>query len=221
MWADPVGDLRVLLSDGPTDKLRANKAVIGVVNGTNAILKTFEFRRINNFAASGTLAPVGISIDGDIQKFTDFVSDNPDTGFFELSSPVDVNANVTATYYIQWFLDTELQNFLSQASMWLGFSSDYTIVGDGLKFAALKFGCSVAYGKLALKYAEDVAQETYRGQDSKDDKRMEVVSAYQKASSAFLKEATALRDDFYTRKGQSKAPLFGTISGNVRQPTRS
>src|SRR5580704_7504634 len=106
-WADPIGDLRILLSDGPTDKLRANKAVMGNQNGVNAIFKTFEFRRQNNFTAASTVAPLGTSLNGVLLAPSAFVSDDVATGFFSLApSSVGTNDQLTSTYYIQWFLDT-------------------------------------------------------------------------------------------------------------------
>lgn len=221
-WASPIADLRILLSDGPTDKLRANKAVMGNQNGINSIFKTAEFRRQNNFTAASTVSPLGISINGVLVAPSAVSTDDPNTGFFSLAaSSVGVNDQVTTTYYIQWFLDSEIDNFLQQASMWLGQTSDYSITPDGLKDACLKFAASNAYMKLSLKYAEDVMAETYKLQDSKDDKRMDIVRAYQDASKQARKDANTSRDDFYTRKGQSLAPKFGIVAGSVRNPTRS
>lgn len=221
-WANPINDLRVLLSDGATDKLRANKAALGNQNGTNATFKTFEFRRQNDFSAASTIAPLGVSLNGVLIAPSAFSYDDPKTGFFALApSSVGVNDQLTSTYYIQWFLDSELDFFLQQAGMWLGGTSDYTVTADGLKDAALKFAMSEAYLKLSLRYAEDMAMETYRLQDTRDDKRFDIVSAYQNAAKVSLKAATDSRDGFYTRKGMALAPISGTIAGNVRQPTRS
>ena len=221
-WANPIGDLRILLSDGPTDKLRANKAVMGNQNGTNATFKTFEFRRQNNFTAASTVNPLGISINGLLVAPSAVSADDPQTGFFSLApSSVGANDLVTTTYYIQWFLDSELDFFLQQAGMWLGGTSDYTTIADGLKDAALKFAASNGYTKLSLRYAEDMASATYRLQDDKDDKRMDIVTAYQNAAKQARKDANDSRNDFYTRKGQPLSPISGTIVGQVFNPTRS
>lgn len=221
-WANPINDLRILLSDGPTDKLRANKAVMGNQNGVNATFKTFEFRRQNDFSAASSVSPIGISINGSMVSPSAVAVDDPLTGFFSLApSAVGVNDQVTTTYYVQWFIDSELDFFLQQSSLWLGATSDYTMTADGLKDAALKFATSNAYMKLSLRYAEDMAMETYRLQDTKDDKRMDIVTAYQNASKQALKAANDSRNDFYTRKGKPLSPISGTITGNVRNPTRS
>ena len=220
-WASPIGDLRTLLSDGPTDKLRANKAVMGNQNGVNAVFKTFEFRRQNDFTAPSTVAPIGVSINGTLVAPSAVLADDIGTGFFSLApSSVGTNDQVTATYYIQWFLDSELDFFLQQASLWLGATSDYAQTVDGLKDACLKFAISNAYMKLSLRYAEDFAMETYRLLDAKDDKRFDIVTAYQNASKQSRKDANDSRNDFYTRKGAPLSPISGTITGRVRNPTR-
>ena len=221
-WANPINDLRILLSDGPTDKLRANKAVMGNQNGINSTFKTFEFRRQNDFTAASSVSPFGISINGVLVAPSAVATDDTSTGFFSLApSSVGTNDQLTTTYYIQWFIDSELDFFLQQSSLWLGAGSNYTATADGLKDAALKFAASNAYMKLSLRYAEDFAMEAYRLQDAKDDKRMDIVQAYQNASKQARKDANDSRNDFYTRKGQPLAPISGTIAGNVRNPTRS
>lgn len=220
-WQNPIGDLRVLLSDGPTDKLRANKSIMGNMNGANGNFKTFEFRRLNTFTAASTVFPLGIAQNGIQISPSAFVSDDIATGFFQLApSSVAPTDQLTATYYIQWFLDSELELFLRQASFWLGLSYDYTLMPDGLKDAALKHSQSNAYTKLALKYAEDAAMETYRLQDTKDDKRMSIVEQYQAAAKQAFKDANDTRNDYYTRRGQPLAPKSGTVRGRVRNPTR-
>ncbi len=217
-WSTAVSDLRVLLSDGPDDKLRAYKTVFGMQNGSNATFKTFEFRRLTDFSSSALAYPLGIYVNGALQPASAVSLDDPDTGFFTSATAYDDSVSLLATYYIQWFKDTELDGFLVRSSDWLGLGDDYTQVPSGLKTASLKYAAHEAYQKLSLKYAENIV-ETYRTQDAPDDKRMEIVKAYQEAASNALKEAKQYRDDFYTRKGQSLSPLFGVVSGNIKNPT--
>ena len=60
-WTTSLADLRKLLNDGPKDKLRYRKRVIGIQNGANLIFKTFEFRRTESLV--GATAPVGVYVD--------------------------------------------------------------------------------------------------------------------------------------------------------------
>lgn len=219
-WTSAVSDLRTELSDGPTDKLRAFKTVFGTPNGVNTIFKTFEFRRLTDFSSTATAYPLGLYLNGARLAASAVTQDDPDTGYFTAASAYDDSALLTATYYIQWFKDTELQQFLTESAQWIASTTDYTAIGDGLVPAALKYACHVAYTKLALRQSENIL-ETYRLQSAPDDRRFDIVKAYQDAAKQYLETATQLRDDFYTRKGQFKAPLFGSISGNIKNPTVS
>lgn len=218
-WTTASNDLRVLLSDGSTDKLRAFKAVFGAQDGTNKIFKTFEFRRITDFSASGNANPLGIYIDNVLQAPSAVSWDDLSSGNFALeTAPTDAQ-QILCSYYIQWFTDSELEGFLTRSSNWLGFNDDYANIPSGLKTAALKYASHEAYLKLSLRFAENIV-ETYRLQDAPDEKRMSVVSAYQQAAKDALKDAYKSRDDYYSRKGRSLAPLFDTVQGNIKNPTR-
>jgi hypothetical protein len=219
-WTSPISDLRTLLSDGPTDKLRAFKTVFGVQNGTNTTFKTFEFRRITDFSSSGTAFPLGVCVNGVLYPAASVTVDDPETGFFSLAAAPSATYQLLATYYTQWFLDAELDQFLVEASNWLGSDSVYANTVDGLKTAALKYAAHTAYQKLSLKYAENIT-DTYRTQDSPDESKNPVVDAYQKAATQSLKEAYQARDDYYKRKGQAFAPNSVSIGGTVYSPTRS
>lgn len=217
-WLTAIADLRVILSDGPTDKLRAYKTIFGMLNGTNSTFKTFEFRRLTDFSSTATAYPLGIYINGALQPASAVTRDDPNTGFFTCATAYDDSVSLLATYYIQWFLDGELDGFLTRASDWLGLGDSYSTIDSGLKTAALKYAAHEAYQKLSLKYAENIT-ETYRTEDAPDDRRFEIVKAYQQAAKDTLGEAERYRDDFYTRKGMSKAPLFGSVQGNIKNPT--
>lgn len=214
-WSTAINDLRIALSDQPTDKLRWQKKVFGLQNASNATYKTFEFRRVTDFTqATSNAQGLGIYLNGVLQPASSISSDNPEVGFFVTGFYPANTDTLAVSYYIQWFLDSELDEFLTQSAAWMGLSEDYTQIPSGLKPAALKYGAYQAYQKLALKYAETMG-ETYRLEDSADPKRMEIVSAYQRASKDSLDAAVTLRDDFYTRKGMAKAPLFSSLQGRI------
>lgn len=223
-WPTAITDLRTVLSDGPTDKIRANQAiVVGPIDGINGTFKTLDYRRVTAFASSATVFPLGIQINGAYVPAASVINEDLSSGYFQLPpSTVGVNSKFTATFYIQWFIDSELDFFLQQTSLWLGQTTDYVNqTPDGLKDSALKHSCHLAYKKLALKFAEDPAIAALRAQDQKDDKRLDTVSQYQAAANTYWKQANDSRNDYYTRKGQPLAPMFGTVIGGVRNPTRS
>lgn len=213
-WSTAAADLRTKLSDNTTDRLRAYKRVLGNMNGTNKIFKTFEYRRITNFTTASS--PLGIYKNSVLLANAAFTSDDTTTGYFTLvTAPVDGDV-LEATYYVQYFTDDELITFLASGSKFLGFSNDYTVVPDGLQAGALEYAAGEAYAKLALRFA-DTMSDTYRMEDMPDKERQMIISSFKDASAAAFKEAKEKRNDYYeNRQGQALAPLFGTNLGNVR-----
>jgi len=209
-WTTSIADLRRTLSDGAKDKLRYRKRVIGIQNGTNLVFKTFEYRRTQTLV--GAVAPIGVYVD---DASVAIVSDDVDSGEFTLAvAPTDAQA-LRATYYLQWFTDTELTEFLVVATQWLGFGTDFTSIADSFQPSALKYGACTAYRKLALFWAQNMS-EIYQLQDAPLDKEFDPVKQYGDLAELMCKDAMVLRDDVYTRQGRAKAPRFATFAGNVR-----
>jgi hypothetical protein len=223
-WTTAVDDLRTKISDGPTDKLRALKRVFGQTDGVNQVFKTLEFRRITDFTLVDEEGPLGIYYNGTKSgpATTLLEYDNPETGFFKLLDEAPGNGSIVeATYYVQWFLDSELESFLRLGSNWLGLGDNYSGLVQGLRPAAIFYAASEAYSKLANRFSEHMS-ETYRLEDMPDVKRMEIIAAWKAAAKESMDAALQARDDFYRRQGQSLAPLFGTARGAVRivEPSR-
>jgi hypothetical protein len=220
VWTTSVWDLRIALSDQHIDKLRFQKQVFGDINGANLLYKTMEFRRVTNFtAATSQTYNLGVFLNNQLLPTTAVTFDDNYQGWFTLASAPTAGQSLTASYYIQWFTDYELTDFLNMAANWIGTTTDITMLDPGLIPAALKYGCYQAYQKLSLKYAESIS-ETFRLEDSPEEKRFAIVDVYTKAASQSLKEATMLRDDFYkNRKGQALAPISMSIVGNVNDVT--
>ena len=212
-WTTSTEDLRKLLSDGPTDKYFYRKKVFGDINGTNQNFKTFEFRRVTNFVTEPSGTFLGAYVNS--VKVTATVDDFA-TGEFTLTTAPTDGSRVEATYYAQWFLDSELNEFLTTATQWLGKGATVSNVEDGLQPAALKYASGEAYQKLSLRWVQHLS-ETFRLEDAVDPKNQGIVDPYEKASLAFKKEAETLRDDFYKRQGQYLAPLNLSIAGRVRE----
>lgn len=213
-WATAVADLRLKLSDNPNDKLRAFKRVLGQVDGVNKRFKTFEFRRVTDFTSAS--APLGVYINQVIQAPAGIASDDLNTGYFVFNVAPAVDDVVEATYYVQFFLDAELQTFLRFSSNWLGLGDDYTQVPNGLVPAAVHYAMGEAYGKLALRFAEHIS-ETYRLEDAPHEDRFQIVEQYKQLAKMAREEALGFRDQYYTRQGQHLSPLYGLNKGAVRE----
>lgn len=211
-WANPESDLRTSLSDNAADKLRYRKRVFGECNGVNTSFKTFEFRRITDFTS--VTAPLGVWVNGSLLSggvTTDFKS----SGDFVLTTAPSDGDVVEASYYIQWFTDTEIQDFLRIACNWLNLGDTYANVEGGLRPCVLKYAAAEAYQKLSLRWAEHLS-EGFLLNDAPDEKRMAIIDVYAKQSKIFRDDAGSLRKAFYTRNDQNQQPLFGNISGSVQ-----
>lgn len=217
MWITAVFDLRTLLSDGPEDRYNSRKRCFGEVNGTNNTFRTFEFRRITDFTTATT--PLGVYINGTRLSESDISTDYLNTGEFVIgasgSIPVDGDV-VEASYFNQWFLDSELQGFLKVASNWLTSSDDYTQIVGGLTPSALKYAASEAYLKLAIRWRTFLSEQ-YRVEDEPKKPGTGPADEFIKMANTFRQEALKSRDEFYTRQGQALQPLFGSVLGNVRR----
>ena len=210
-WADPTGDVRALISDGPEDKLRHRKPVIeGLQDGINKTFKTLEFRRVTDFTTA--VAPFGVFLDGVAQVVG---SDVPKVGEFVLSvAPANSGERLTSTYYIEWFLDTELDIFIRNAAQWVSSTTIINDVPTPLVPAAIQYAASEAYQKLAVRW-QDSLTSTYRTEDDGADPKT-LAEQYIQMSKQYLDRATTLRDDFHTRQGRSKAPRSANLLGTVR-----
>lgn len=209
-WTTSTDELRTLLNDGTKDRLRWMKTVIGYVDGVNTTFKTFEFRRLSNFVAP--TAPSGVFVNGvsAVVSGEDLAS-----GAFTLAVAPAQEARVEATYYAQWFIDTELDEFLVHAVKWLGLGADPTLIPDGLQPSSLKYAAAEAYQKIAVHWATN-RSETYRMEDSPDPNTQKASNPYAELAKQFFGLAQKERAGFYTRQDQAKAPLVARVIGSVR-----
>lgn len=206
------GELRTLLSDGDTDKLAHRKKVFGKQDGVNLTFKTLEFRRVGSLVSLGT--PQGVFIDN--QPALVLADDLP-TGEFILdrSNIPLVNQDLRATYFYQWFTDSELDNMLLNATRFIMSAEDLTVIPMGLRQATLQYAAFDAYQKLASRWAQRLS-DVYRVEDSLDNDKAQN-NPFLALSKDCRACAMSLRDDFYKKQGQQFDPAFATISGNVRE----
>lgn len=213
-WSTAVSDLRVSLSDGPQDKVRYRKTLLGKIDGVNKFFRTLEFRRITDFK-TGTTPMMGIWLDGILQATTAIANDFPDSGDVELTAAPANGVSVEASYYIQWFTDSELAQFLRMAANMMVIGDDYSNIQLGLRPAAMAYAKGDAYEKLSLRWAEKLS-ETFVLEESPDKDKFTPVESYAKQAKDLKAAAYKMRDDFYARAGQGNSPASASISGRVR-----
>ena len=209
-WTTALSDVRMIMSDGPTDKLRYRKRVMGFQSGTNLIFKTFEFRRVTDLSTA--VAPLGVYVD---EAPVTVSADNLEIGEFTLAAAPTDGQSLRATYYIQWFNDNELTEFLTSASEALDFGATYANIPEDFRPAAKYYAAGNGYQKLAMFYSMN-ASEVYQLEDSPVDKQFAPADRFQKLSTQMFEYAIQLRNDVYSRKGQALAPRHQTISGTVQ-----
>lgn len=210
-WTTAKTELRELLNDNDNDKLRFRKRVIGAVNGTNVIFKSLEFRRITNFTSSSL--PFGVFVN-DSATAAPVTADFPEVGSFQLTTAPVNGEFVEATYYVQYFLDSELEVYLKNACRYIQSADDYTQIPPGLQPCALKYAAADAYEKLASKFQEHLS-DTYRTEDAPDEKKTSLVTEYRELALKYREESATLRAQFYKRQDQALAPLTANNLGAV------
>ncbi len=211
-WQTALTDVRTLLSDGANDKLVWMKKVLGILNGTNTIFKTFEARRISPLVGSSG-SPIGVFNNGVLVTTS---AEDLESGQFTLAvAPVNGDTLV-ASYYYHWFDDTEIDQFLTTSSEWITGNDDYSSTPNGLWPAAKTYAAATGYQKLVSKMSINLA-ETFQLYDAPDQKRFDPVKVYGDMAEKMFKLAFELRDDVYkNRKGQALAPIARTMSGRVK-----
>lgn len=215
-WTTSLDELRTLLNDGPTDKYRYRKQLFGQINGVNGEFKSLEYRRITDFTTA--IAPLGVYVN-DVLVASG--ADDPATGEVALTAPPVDGDKVTASYYSQYFIDAELNQFLIASTKWMDLGTDPTTLGSCLQQAALKYAAHQAYQKLSLRFLERLS-EMYRVEDSVKADQTELVAQFKALSDDFYAAAVKARNDCYARSGKSEGPSWGFVTGSVRdiQPKR-
>lgn len=211
-----VSDLRTLLSDQPNDKYNFLQRCFGQVDGVNATFKTFFRRRATNFTAP--TGAVGVYLSNALVPASGFVSDDVESGVFVLTATFAPTQDkvVEASYYNQWFDDSELDTFLQVASRWIASTNDYTTTPQGIVDALLKYAAAEAYLKMAMRWRTYMSQE-FKVEDAPKDSPTYSTDSFVKMSEAFREEALKSRTEYYqTRQGRALQPNFGRIVGRIR-----
>lgn len=212
-WLTAVTDLRTLLDEGDQDKLAYRKRCLGDCNGTNVYFKTFDFRRQTDFTTA--TAPLGVWKNGILLTASDITTDYPTSGDFVLSvAPVDGDV-VEGSYYYRWFLDEEMTQFLITATNWLALGSDFLSLGEGLRPSALRYAASEAYQKLAIRWARNLSEGYMLNDAPARDRVGQMIKEYQETALKYREDAEKVRDDYYSRSGQQKQPLWAFVPGRI------
>lgn len=210
-WLSAVSQLRDQLGDNPKMHLRYRQRVIGRVDGINTTFKTLDFRRVTSFLSS--TIPEGVFVSG---ASAVVASDFPEVGEFTVTVAPPEGEVVEASFYVQWFLDSELEGYLISSAQWLGLGSDWLVIPDGLRPAAKFYASKQAMEQLSLRWSEYLSS-TYLMEDAPRPEDKKNLEQYQRLAKLYWDQAESALKNFYTRSGQSLAPSFSSIPGSVRR----
>ncbi len=203
--AEARDELRAFLNDGPVDRPVKSKIVIGVVDGVNKIYYTFDDRVV-----SGTLVP---TIDGVDQSA--FTLDDPILGKFTFTTAPVAQSTVRARYYYQFFLDSELDEFLRMAAGQIRETDDITTVIPGLKNAALNFAGHFAFAKQAIRWAQRMSERFILEDAPVEGEPQARSNLFKSLSQMYYDTAVKMREDYYKRHGRREAPAFNVYKPRI------
>lgn len=208
-WADPTTDLRNLIGDGAKDKERKLKQLVGQVDGTNKTFFTFEKRFLTDFTAPAT--PEGAFVNSTLVAVT---SQDAPIGQVVLTVAPDPGDIVEATYYFQWFENSELETFLRSASNWIGIGNDPTKIEGGLQPPAKYYAAQEAVHKLSIQFANSNSA-IYLMEEGPKEKKVALVNHFRTLSKDYTDKAMKLLSHFYKGQGAQDGPVFASIAGAV------
>lgn len=212
-WAtlqDARDDLRDLIQDGPTDKLRHRQKCFGIVNGSNNIFKTADRRRVTDFTSPGARLGAFLNNDETVQAVS---SDDQEIGEFTLTATPTSGDRVIATYFFQWFDNKQIDKFLTSGGQFV-LCTDLILTLGGLQEATLKYAAHDAFTYLAS--LQENLTATYRVEDRAGNIRnVPLATHYNTMADRMFNQAKTLRKDFYERKDADKAPRSVSLAGRV------
>ena len=193
-------ELRAFLNDGLTDRPVKGKKLVGTANGTNTLFFAFDDRIVESTPPS-----VFVSVNGVDVTFT---LDDPIMGQFTLAAAPAIGNEVRARYYVQYFLDSELDEFLRLATGQILESRDVTLINDGLAPAALNFAGYFGFTKQAIRWTQRMSEKYLLEDAPLDDGASQRPNHFRQIAQDYQKAARDQRDSYYMRDSRRHAPAW-------------
>lgn len=202
--ANAVVDLRTFLHDGPKDRLVKQKLVVGAIDGVNTEFFTFEDRLV-----SGTLV---VTVDFNSVAVT---VDDLITGEFHTTTAPPQDSTVRARYFFQYFLDSELEEALNEATIQINQVEDITKLDPAMKNAALFYAGGFGYQKQAMRWAERMSHKFLLEEEPLQAEVLARSNMFQTLADKLYARGEKFRDDIYKRAGRRNVPSFGVYKPHV------
>lgn len=219
-WADPRGDLRTFLADGPNDNLVKEKEVMGPKDASNRTFFTFEDRLTSSGVQSGVSYPLKVYVDGSEYAASGINIIDQVRGQFQLTAiggtAPGSNARVTATYYYQQHFDSELDFYLAQAAAQVN-SNTASNVPLGLQAAAIRYAACTAHSRLAERWLQRKSEQFMLNEQPKEGTVGDRVAHHVEMAKFYCAAADDMRKSFYEDKlGKAHTPAFGLLKRTPR-----
>lgn len=206
-WPDlatAVSETRAFLNDGPQDKPVKRKQLVGNVNGSNTQFQTWEDRLVpGSFIAFVDFTQVPVVELDDIQ------------GVVQLATAPTPGQVVRGRYYYQFFLDSEMQEFVQRGAAMIVESEDVTLVAPGLKDACMSFAGYFGFRKQAIRWAHRMSDRFLLEEEPLVQEPIARPNHFEQIAQKFYDEGRVLRDDFYKRHSRSLAPAFAMFKPRI------
>jgi hypothetical protein len=207
-WPDAAtarDNLRRFLNDGPQDRLRKSKPLLGMINGDNTRFFTYEDRIVE---------PFGVHVTVDLVDVTSTLDDAV-IGQVTLASPPPTGAQVRAMYFCQYFLDEDLDEALQGATQQIIETDDVTQVPVGLKMAALNYAGHFAFTKQAIRWAERMSEHFVLEDAPAEGQMTQTANHFLTLARSFFTTANTMRESFYKRDSRRQAPAWGVYQPQI------
>lgn len=220
-WADPRGDLRILLADTTADNLVKDKPLLPTAgDGANRTFITFDDRLTTSghqSALQTDMVALRVFANNTEYAASGILVTNAERGELTLMTAPALNARMTASYHHRQHLDSELDFFLTQATALVTIDAASN-VPTGLQAAVLRYAAAMAHERLAQRWQQRKVEQ-FMLQDVPLRSEAEArVSFHQAQADRYHTQAGEFRLDYYNlRMDRGTAPAYGLLRRTPRR----
>lgn len=227
-WADPRGDLRLLLNDDQNGHLIKEKALFPVrASGSTGLVRrfmTFEDRLVASGNQSVCGQPMRVFLTDEGSGLVTEVAASGITILDQERGELELmiqpsGQQIRATYHYRNWLDAELDFCLLQGAKQVNAGSADQ-VDDGLQLACLDIAASLAHRRAASRWLDRKSAQFVLEEAVPADQMQERVQFHVSQAETLMTEGYAARLAFYdTRMDRGKSPAFKLLARTPRPYT--
>lgn len=203
--SDLITKARAQLNDGYADNFTRDD-ISDLADGATTVFQAYNQNILN--AAAGAPADPIIRVNNAPSALASFVAAS---GMMTASAAPAVGVLVNLEYYFTLMTDAQYLGFAQEAAKFIGLVPAFTGTSQDSKLAGPTAEAAVLYMvHLGATKMANLAGWYYRaGAGNKNVDKAVIAQAFAKMATDKLAQATAVRNDIYTREGQRNAPGWG------------